>query len=163
VDREGAGDVDTGAAGGVRQELVPRITRRLRLSNAEAKLASWLLAGVESLGGRSPAGGPDVAAWSSVQPWLAHEDAFRLADLLRARADRGLGDTRAAAWVTTQLERPRHELDPPPLVTGDNLISMGLSEGKLVGRLLAEVRRRQLDGELASRDAAIAWVRSRSA
>jgi poly(A) polymerase len=98
-----------------------------------------------------------------VQPWLAHEDAFRLADLLRARADRGLGDTRAAAWVTTQLERPRHELDPPPLVTGDNLISMGLSEGKLVGRLLAEVRRRQLDGELASRDAAIAWVRSRSA
>lgn len=154
-----------GGRGDAAHATVSAIARRLRLSNAEAKLAGWLCAGVElfeaGLGGPagrpwSPAGRP----WSLVQPWLAHDDAFRLADLLRARADFGLGTTETAAWVTRQLERPRHELDPPPLLSGDDLIAMGLAEGKLVGGLLKSLRQRQLDGELSSRDAAVAFVRA---
>ena len=137
------------------------IARRLRLSNAEAKLAGWLRAGVASLeeGGT---GGIKSRPWSTLQPWLAHDDAFRLADLLRARADVGLGNVDHAAWVTRQLERPRHELDPPPLLSGDDLLALGIAEGKLVGGLLKSLRQRQLDGDLSSRDAAIAFVRART-
>jgi poly(A) polymerase len=148
-----------GERGEAAHKLVLAIARRLRLSNAEAKLAGWLCAGVASLeeGGM---GGIENRPWSTLQPWLAHDDAFRLADLLRARADLGFGRTETAAWVTRQLERPRHELDPPPLLSGDDLLAMGLAEGKLVGGLLKSLRQRQLDGELSSRDAAIAFVRT---
>ncbi len=154
-----------GGRGDAAHATVSAIARRLRLSNAEAKLAGWLCAGVElfEAGPGGPAGRPWSPAgrpWSLVQPWLAHDDAFRLADLLRARADFGLGTAETAAWVTRQIERPRHELDPPPLVSGDDLIAMGLAEGKLVGGLLKAVRQRQLDGELSSRDAAVAFVRA---
>ncbi len=154
-----------GGRGDAAHATVSAIARRLRLSNAEAKLAGWLCAGVElfEAGPGGPAGRPWSPAgrpWSLVQPWLAHDDAFRLADLLRARADFGLGTAETAAWVTRQIERPRHERDPPPLVAGDDLIAMGLAEGKLVGGLLKAVRQRQLDGELSSRDAAVAFVRA---
>jgi len=156
-----------GGRGEAAHVTVLSIARRLRLSNAEAKLAGWLCAGVElfEAGPGSPASRPWSPAsgpWSLVQPWLAHDDAFRLADLLRARADLGLGTAESAAWVTRQLERPRHELDPPPLLSGDDLIAMGLAEGKLVGGLLKSLRQRQLDGELSSRDAAVAFVRSQT-
>jgi hypothetical protein len=60
--------------------------------------------------------------------------------------------------VTTQLMRPRGELDPPPLVTGRDLMAAGVPEGKAVGKLLAELRAKQLDGEITSREAALAWV-----
>jgi poly(A) polymerase len=141
---------------------------RLRLSNRDTKLAAWLLEGVVGL---SPAEGepaealtapaalhPAARPWSQVQPWLAHSDAFLLADLLRARADHGRGSRETAAWVTTQLARPRGELAPPPLLTGRDLMAAGVPEGKAVGKLLAELRAKQLDGEITSREAALAWV-----
>jgi poly(A) polymerase len=124
---------------------------RLRLSNRDTKLAAWLLEGVA-------AGDLTTRPWSQVQPWLAHDDAFLLADLLRARADHGCGSRKAAAWITSQLERPRAELDPPPLLTGRDLMAAGVPEGKAVGKLLAKLRAKQLDGEITSHEAALEWV-----
>jgi hypothetical protein len=97
-----------------------------------------------------------------VQPWLAHDDAFLLADLLRARADQGRGSKEAAAWVTAQLAQPREQLDPPPLLTGRDLIAAGVPEGKAVGEMIAALRAKQLDGEIVSREAAVTWVRALS-
>lgn len=136
---------------------------RLRLSNRDTKLAAWLLEGVAALGMTAGDLTPQASdgctrPWSEMQPWLAHDDAFALADLLRARADHGLGSREAAAWVTAQLTRPRAELDPPPLLTGRDLMEAGIPEGKGVGKLLAELRAKQLDGEITRREAAIAWV-----
>ena len=95
----------------------------------------------------------------SVQPLLAAEHAAALADLLRARAACGHGDAAAAAWVTTQVNRPRHELDPPPLVTGDDLLAAGVPPGRPVGAALARLRCLQLDKEITTRDEAIAIAR----
>ena len=53
---------------------------------------------------------------------------------------------------------PRDILDPPPLVTGDDLIALGLKPGPQFKRLLEEVRDAQLNGELLDRAAALAWV-----
>ena len=127
---------------------------RLRLSNREVKLAGWLQEAVAMCDGPGVAGRP----WSEVQPWLAHEDAFLLADLLRARADCGRGAAATAAWVTAQIARPREELDPPPLVTGADLLAAGVAAGPAMGAALARLRALQLDGEIATREEAIARV-----
>jgi poly(A) polymerase len=47
----------------------------------------------------------------------------------------------------------------PPLLTGDDLIRLGLKPGKALGALLAEIREKQLADELQTPHAAKAWVK----
>lgn len=133
---------------------------RLRLSNREVKLAGWLQEAVAMINEPNDPDKPEAAGrpWSEVQPWLAHEDAFLLADLLRARADCGRGSGATAAWVTEQVARPRHELDPPPLVTGADLLAAGVAAGPAMGAALARLRSLQLDGVITTRAEALARV-----
>jgi poly(A) polymerase len=49
----------------------------------------------------------------------------------------------------------------PPLVRGDDLLALGLAPGPALGALLAEIRERQLEGELTDREAALAFARQR--
>jgi poly(A) polymerase len=51
----------------------------------------------------------------------------------------------------------------PPLLTGRDLIELGMKPGPAMGALLAELREKQLQDELTSRRAARAWVRRRLA
>jgi tRNA nucleotidyltransferase/poly(A) polymerase len=48
---------------------------------------------------------------------------------------------------------------PPPLVSGDDLIAMGLKPGPMFGEILEAVETRQLEGALKDREEAIAWVK----
>ena len=137
-------------------DVLAGIPRRLRLSNREAKEASWLWHAARELGG-----GEDPASrrWSAVQPWVAHPHARELADLLRARAACGHGDARRALWFTQQVSRPRGEIDPPPLATGDDLLAAGLPAGRSLGAALARVRALQLDGLITTKAEAVAEAR----
>ena len=47
----------------------------------------------------------------------------------------------------------------PPLLTGNDLIKLGMRPGKKLGELLAEIRERQLADELKTPDEARAWVK----
>jgi poly(A) polymerase len=49
----------------------------------------------------------------------------------------------------------------PPLLDGDDLIALGMKPGPEIGRVLHEVRDRQLQEELKSAEEARAWVRVR--
>lgn len=51
----------------------------------------------------------------------------------------------------------------PPLVTGSDLIALGLKPGPAMGALLHEIRERQLSDELKTRRQAKAWVKKRIA
>jgi poly(A) polymerase len=51
----------------------------------------------------------------------------------------------------------------PPLLTGDDLIALGMKPGPALGALLAEVREKQLQDELRDRRAARAWAKRRLA
>jgi poly(A) polymerase len=133
------------------------VSARLRLSTFEAKAAAWLHAAIVALDGGEAL---ERRPWSSLQPWVADPRAPLLADLLRARAAHGLGGAPAAAWFTAQVERPREDIDPAPLVSGTDLLAAGVSPGPAVGEALARVRRLQLDGEIATREEALAAVRS---
>jgi len=134
-----------------------RIAGRLRLSSRESKAISWLQAAMSELGQATDLAG---RSWSAVQPWVADPRAPLLADLLRARAAHGLGDAATAAWFTAQLTRPRAELDPPPLLTGDDLLAAGVPAGRSIGEALARARTLQLDGVIATKVQALAAVRS---
>lgn len=138
-------------------ETPRRIAARLRLSTRELKTACWLheaVAFVDDTG----AVDLDQRPWSQLQPWLAHNAAFLLADVLRARAACGHGSAAAAGWVTAKLQMPQEQLDPPPLVTGNDLLAAGVPAGRAMGQVLAALRALQLDGVLTTRDAALEWA-----
>jgi poly(A) polymerase len=48
---------------------------------------------------------------------------------------------------------------PPPLLTGDDLIGLGLKPGPQFGEILEAVETRQLEGALTNREEALAWVK----
>jgi poly(A) polymerase len=52
-------------------------------------------------------------------------------------------------------------LIPPPLITGRDLIDLGLKPGPEFSRILEQVQTQQLEGQLRSRDEALALVRDR--
>ena len=54
---------------------------------------------------------------------------------------------------------PRELLDPPPLVTGDDLIALGIEQGPLFKKLLDAVRDAQLEGTIRTKDEAIELVK----
>ena len=49
----------------------------------------------------------------------------------------------------------------PPLLTGEDLIALGLKPGPVLGKLLAEIREQQLQDVLKSPDEARRWVKER--
>jgi tRNA nucleotidyltransferase/poly(A) polymerase len=138
-------------------ETPRRIAARLRLSTRELKTACWLHEAVAFVDGTGEVD-LEQRPWSQLQPWLAHDAAFLLADVLRARAACGHGSAAAAGWVTTKLQMPREQLDPPPLVTGNDLLAAGVPAGRAMGQVLAALRALQLDGRITTRDAAIEWA-----
>jgi len=54
---------------------------------------------------------------------------------------------------------PPEELNPPPALTGDDLIALGLKPGRDFKRLLEAVREAQLEGRLRTKEEALALVR----
>ncbi len=135
---------------------VVSIVARLRLSNDECKTAVWLREGMNAI-----SDAPRLASWkwSRLQPWVADPRAPLLADCLRARAAGGLFDGAAAAEFSAHVVRPREHIDPPPLVTGNDLIAAGFPAGPAMGAALAKIRGLQLDGVIITRDEAIAEAR----
>jgi len=64
------------------------------------------------------------------------------------------------------LQRKREEfanepIIPPPLVTGDDLIALGLRPGPHFGEILEAIETQQLEGTLGDRPAALAWVKKK--
>ncbi len=49
----------------------------------------------------------------------------------------------------------------PPLLTGDDLIALGMKPGPPMGKLLAEIREKQLQDELKTKAAARKWAKAR--
>ncbi len=142
----GAANADDAARRG--GEIAMHVARRWKLSNDERDRAAWLVrnqCGLENAARR---------AWSEVQPLLAHSLGPDLVLLHEARcAVLGL-PTDDVEFCHMQLARPREELDPPPWVTGDDLVRLGLRPGRGFAQLLQSVRVAQLDGIVATPEAA---------
>ena len=70
------------------------------------------------------------------------------------------GDLEHFNFLVEQAEELKHRPQiRPPLLTGDDLMALGVKPGKEMGALLAEIRELQLADELQTPDEARAWVK----
>jgi putative nucleotidyltransferase with HDIG domain len=70
------------------------------------------------------------------------------------------GNLEHHGFLLEQAEALKHQpAIRPPLLTGDDLIKLGMKPGRELGALLAEIRERQLADELQTPDEARAWVK----
>lgn len=135
-------------------DAAAEVGRRWRLSNKETERVVWLLENRDRLHRASH------QPWSAVQKVLIHEGAGDLLALVEATL-RAAGDLAALAevdWCRQALGRPRAELDPPPLLTGDDLQRQGVPSGPIYRELLERLRDEQLDQRVRSREEALSLV-----
>jgi poly(A) polymerase len=133
-------------------DLAETIGQRWRLARAEIERMAWLLANKKSLA--------DAAGqkWSQLQPLLVDAGAKELIEFYAAQAAVGLAERKDVEFCRDQMERPITELDPPPLLTGDDLIELGIPRGPVYAKLLKAVRAAQLDGVVSDREGALGMV-----
>jgi poly(A) polymerase len=130
------------------------VALRLRLSNVETARVCWL---VENQ--RAMHDAPTMRA-SQLKPLLAHEGSADLLALHRALAVAAGAPVAHVEFCEAVLrDTPPGELNPPPVLTGADLIALGLKPGPEFKRLLDAVREAQLDGRAASKEQALALVR----
>jgi poly(A) polymerase len=107
---------------------------------------------------------------------LVQAPAMRLATLKRMLAEPGFDELLALARLDALAssrdlqyvdfcERKRAELretvKPPRLIGGEDLLALGYAAGPLIGQILHAVEDAQLDGQIHTRDEAVALVRDR--
>jgi poly(A) polymerase len=129
-----------------------KVCRRWRLSNRQTDRVTWLVENHLALKGAR------TKRWSELQKILVTEGIDDLLALSEAEFRVAGVDTRDIDWCRSLLERPAEELDPPPLLTGDDLISHGVVPGPNYGILLQRVRDAQLDEEVRTPREALALV-----
>lgn len=134
----------------LRTQGVGPLMAKWRLSNAERQAIAWLDSNWMTVAraARLP--------WSRTQPTLVHPlapHAVHLAATLCGDSQPGV------ALCRERLQWPRERLDPPPLVTGADLIRIGLAPGPVFSKLLSEIRAGQLDGRFTTPASALTWAK----
>ena len=131
------------------------ICRRLRLSNDETDRIVWLVAHQDDL-----ADAPSQAL-ARLKRTLAHPYRDDLIALLRVKRLAHAADLRPVLFCDEYLARtPPSVIDPPPLITGDDLKSLGLKPGPEFKTLLDAIRDAQLNGEIAAHEQALDLART---
>ncbi len=133
----------------VGKAVAGKIARRLKLSNDEKDRIEWLVANRSGLWNAS------ALRPSGRHPFLTHPGIGDLLALMRAEGRFEDAEHCSHLLRTT----PPDVLDPPPLLTGNDLVAMGWKPGPKFKTILDEIRRKQLDGELTTRAEAEAFVR----
>jgi tRNA nucleotidyltransferase/poly(A) polymerase len=134
--------------------VVEPLASRWKLANRERDLVEQLLRD-EAVVRQA-----DVHPWSTVQPIVIRPSIDEVIELARAVA-RHLGQSPAGVeFCHRQLARPECELNPDPLVNGDDLIRLGISAGVRFGAILTAIRNAQLDGQITSRQDAEEMARA---
>ncbi|MEX2121697.1 MAG: CCA tRNA nucleotidyltransferase [Pirellulales bacterium] len=139
------GDAEAAAA-------AERVCRRWRLSNQEIRRVAWLVRQIGVVRRASE------MTWPRLQRLLITEGIDEL--LALAEADALAAGERPAdvEHCRRLLALPEAELNPPPLVTGDDLIAHGVPPGKGFATLLERVRDAQLLKEITTKAEALALV-----
>lgn len=98
---------------------------------------------------------------STLTRFLREDGIHELLELAKIDATASNGDLQYYEFCRAQLAAlSEQQLHPPALVTGRDLIAIGLAPGPRFSEILQAVEEQQLEGALADRDAALAWVRA---
>jgi len=133
--------------------IADRLCRFLKLSNAEREWVTWLVASHHDL---------DEAKKlraSKLKRILAEAGIDDLLALHRACALASTGNTEDVDYCEHYRKvEPAGPINPPPLITGDDLVRHGLKPGALFATILEKTRDAQLDGQIQSQREALEWV-----
>ncbi|HTU22561.1 MAG TPA: CCA tRNA nucleotidyltransferase [Gemmataceae bacterium] len=127
----------------VGRRMAGDICERLKLSNDEQKRIEWLVEKHQILS--------DARQMrpSKLKTLLIHPGIRELLELHRADAlATGRGIDHVAYCEQLLRQWSKDDLNPPPLLTGDDLIQAGYEPGPLFKKLLDAVREAQLDGTI---------------
>ncbi len=133
--------------------IAAQLCRGLKLSNAERERITWLVAHHQDLGEARK------LRESKLKRILAEPGIDELLAIHKADALASIGLTEDIDYCEYYLrELPSGPIDPPPLVTGHDLVSHGLEPGPAFGGILDQIREAQLDGQIHSKRKALAWL-----
>ena len=134
-------------------DRIRAICRRLRLSNDETDRVCWLINRQRAL-----INAPHLEL-AKLKRILAHPFGRELLLLSRAEAIASDADLSSVEFCEEYLRiTPSEEINPPPLITGDDLIAHGLQSGPHFKELLETVRDAQLNGEIGTPQQALELV-----
>lgn len=135
-------------------DMAEEVCRRLRLSNATIERVRFL---VEQHLRHTDAAGMKT---STLKRFLRQEGIEELLELTRIDAVSSNGDLRHYEYCRQQLEElPEDVVRPARLVTGRDLIAMGMKPGPDFSRILDEIEDAQLEGRVTTREEALAYLR----
>ena len=124
--------------------------RRLKLSNEETDRITWLVAHQDDLA-NAPA-----QTLASLKRTLAHPYRDDLLSLLRVKLLAREADLQPVLFCDEYLARtPQSVIDPPPLITGDDLKALGMAPSPAFKLVLESIRDAQLNDEISTPDQAI--------
>ena len=123
--------------------------RQFRLSNKEIDLAEWLLRQLPLVAEA------EKLTWPRLQRVLIAAEVSELLTLARALWGANHAGVRKC---NTLLQLPPAELNPEPLLTGNDLVRHGLEPGPHFADLLTAVRDAQLEGQIADSRQALELV-----
>ena len=130
------------------------VCRRLRLSTFARRRVTWLVRRHMTL-----ANWPELRV-AKLKRLFAEPGFEELAELWRADALASGGTAEGHEALMARYRAAREEaVRPEPLVTGRDLIAMGLEPGPHFGPILDRVYDAQLEGEVTTRDEALALAR----
>lgn len=141
---------DSGARRGA--EVVERVAERWKLSNKDTERAAWLVEHHRALVQAQ------TMPWPRLQRLLISPGISERLALDEAIAQAAGHEVRHIDYCRQKLAMPEAELNPPPLMTGDDLKRHGIPPGKAYKTLLEEVRDGQLEGRVNDLAGALALV-----
>ena len=137
----------------VGEKIAGRICRRLKMSRAETGKITWLV--------RRHMIFKDSRKMrkSTLKKLFAAEHYHDLAELGRADALASTGDLSDYDYCRLRLEElSEEELRPEPLITGHDLIDMGLEPGPVFSVILGRAYDEQLEGSITDRKDALEYA-----
>jgi poly(A) polymerase len=154
TDWDDAGMTLRRAAAAQRADSVEELGRRLALTRPERIRIEFLIRNRCEL---DDSGRHDLA-WK--KRLFARPHFAELVDFHRAcRAERPAGPAAADEAIALWRSLTPEQIKPTPLVTGSDLLTMGMSAGPALGALLERLYDAQLNGELVQRSAALDQAR----
>jgi poly(A) polymerase len=134
-------------------DMAAKICDRLKTSNAEKERIVWLV--LKHLYFKDA----KKMRLSKLKRLFANEGYPELAELCRIDALSSSGDLSDYQYCQEMFGKLTHEeVKPKPLITGHDLIAMGLKPGPVFKDILTKIEDEQLEGNLTTREAAIEEV-----